>query len=63
LLTLQNYYQRHVAELGWDARVALSIYGAFSGKEYIKAQKLRLVMTHCLVFLIYDIKIYAEKGN
>ncbi|XP_008227688.1 PREDICTED: fatty acid amide hydrolase-like isoform X1 [Prunus mume] len=28
-------------ELGWDARVALAVYGAFSGKEYIKAQKIR----------------------
>ncbi|RZC17369.1 putative inactive purple acid phosphatase 27 [Glycine soja] len=30
----------HFAEFGWDARVALNIYGAFNGKEYIKAQKL-----------------------
>ncbi|CAO2827361.1 unnamed protein product [Amaranthus hypochondriacus] len=29
------------AELGWDARVALSIYAAFDGMEYIKAQKIR----------------------
>ncbi|KAH0987895.1 hypothetical protein GBA52_015072 [Prunus armeniaca] len=28
-------------ELGWDARVALAVYGAFSSKEYIKAQKIR----------------------
>ncbi|KOM30546.1 hypothetical protein LR48_Vigan01g010000 [Vigna angularis] len=35
-----SFGEKHVAELGWDARVALSIYGAFSSKEYIKAQKL-----------------------
>lgn len=56
MLTLLNYYQRHVAELGWDARVALSVYGSFSSKEYIKAQKLRLVMSHYLVFLINGTK-------
>ncbi|KAI5335871.1 PREDICTED: fatty acid amide hydrolase [Prunus dulcis] len=28
-------------ELGWDARVALAVYGAFSSKDYIKAQKIR----------------------
>ncbi|KAG5050105.1 hypothetical protein JHK85_011208 [Glycine max] len=27
-------------ELGWDVRVAQSIYGAFSGLEYLKAQKM-----------------------
>lgn len=32
---------RASAELGWDARVALSIYAAFDGMEYIKAQKIR----------------------
>jgi hypothetical protein len=41
LLTLQNYYCRNLAEFGWDARVALKIYGAFSSMEYIKAQKIR----------------------
>ncbi|KAL1823009.1 hypothetical protein ACET3Z_009787 [Daucus carota] len=28
-------------EVGWDARVALSIYGAFDGKEYLNAQRIR----------------------
>ncbi|KNA09458.1 hypothetical protein SOVF_153470 [Spinacia oleracea] len=34
------------AELGWDARVALSIYSAFDGMEYIKAQKVRNRQMH-----------------
>ncbi|XWS33101.1 hypothetical protein CRYUN_Cryun22dG0049800 [Craigia yunnanensis] len=29
------------AELGWDTRAVLKIYGAFHSKEYIKAQKMR----------------------
>ncbi|KAH9617467.1 hypothetical protein KSS87_007279 [Heliosperma pusillum] len=29
------------SEVGWDSRIALSIYGSFSGVEYIKAQKIR----------------------
>ncbi|XP_047311981.1 fatty acid amide hydrolase-like [Impatiens glandulifera] len=28
-------------ELGWDARVALSVYGSFSSREYLNAQKIR----------------------
>ena len=33
--------EKYVSEQGWDARVALNIYGAFSSKEYVKAQKIR----------------------
>ena len=32
---------RNMNEVGWDARVALSIYGAFDGKEYLNAQRIR----------------------
>ncbi|XP_027341954.1 fatty acid amide hydrolase-like [Abrus precatorius] len=39
--SLDSFGEKHFAELGWDARVALSIYGAFNSKEYIKAQKMR----------------------
>ncbi|PRQ49594.1 putative hydrolase [Rosa chinensis] len=28
-------------ELGWDVRVGLAVYGAFSSKEYIQAQRIR----------------------
>jgi len=40
MLTLRMHY-RKPEEIGWDARVALSVYGSFSSKEYIKAQKIR----------------------
>ncbi|XP_027075559.1 fatty acid amide hydrolase-like isoform X2 [Coffea arabica] len=30
-----------MAELGWDARVALSVYGAFNSREYLNAQMIR----------------------
>ncbi|PON88824.1 Amidase [Trema orientale] len=40
--SLGSYQEKlNIAELGWDARFALAVYGAFSSKEYIKAQKLR----------------------
>lgn len=42
------------AELGWDTRVALSLYGAFNGMEYIKAQKIRCRQMH-----FYD-KIFSK---
>ena len=32
---------RDMAELGWDARVALSVYGAFNSREYLNAQMIR----------------------
>ncbi|KAL6219726.1 hypothetical protein ACLB2K_007485 [Fragaria x ananassa] len=28
-------------ELGWDVRVALAVYGAFSSKDYLQAQRIR----------------------
>ncbi|KAF7840156.1 Fatty acid amide hydrolase [Senna tora] len=39
--SLDSYKEKNFAELGWDARVALNIYAAFSSKEYLKAQKIR----------------------
>ncbi|WOL00873.1 hypothetical protein Cni_G09586 [Canna indica] len=33
-------------EIGWDARVALSIYGSFSSKDYLNAQRIRNRQTH-----------------
>lgn len=32
---------RDKAVLGWDARVALAVYGAFSSREYLNAQRIR----------------------
>ncbi|XP_010527064.1 PREDICTED: fatty acid amide hydrolase-like [Tarenaya hassleriana] len=45
--SLSSYLERlDYSELGWDVRVALSIYGAFSGKDYIMAQKMRNRQNH-----------------
>lgn len=32
---------RNMDEVGWDARAALSLYGAFDSKEYLNAQRIR----------------------
>ncbi|KAG5031805.1 hypothetical protein JHK82_015403 [Glycine max] len=37
---LDSFKEKNFAELGWDVRVAQSIYGAFSSLEYLKAQKM-----------------------
>ncbi|XP_044469880.1 fatty acid amide hydrolase isoform X1 [Mangifera indica] len=40
--SLSSYLEKlNYAEIGWDARVALGVYGAFSSNDYIKAQKMR----------------------
>ncbi|XVF60986.1 hypothetical protein PTKIN_Ptkin08bG0091700 [Pterospermum kingtungense] len=52
------------AELGWDARVALRIYGSFDSKEYIKAQKLRnrQVQFHNKIFAKADVIVSPTTG-
>ncbi|XP_031402032.1 fatty acid amide hydrolase-like isoform X2 [Punica granatum] len=52
------------AELGWDARVALAVYGAFSGKEYIKAQKIRnrQMQFHNNIFAEADVIVSPMTG-
>ncbi|KAL9233373.1 hypothetical protein vseg_008385 [Gypsophila vaccaria] len=35
-----------MSEVGWDSRVALSIYASFTSMEYIKAQKIRRRQMH-----------------
>ncbi|XP_022966241.1 fatty acid amide hydrolase-like isoform X2 [Cucurbita maxima] len=40
--SLSSYLEKlDSSQLGWDARVALAVYGSFGSKEYIKAQKIR----------------------
>ncbi|XWS41254.1 hypothetical protein CRYUN_Cryun17cG0066000 [Craigia yunnanensis] len=52
------------AELGWDARVALRIYGAFNGEEYIKAQKMRTrqMQIHNNIFAKADVIVTPTTG-
>ncbi|KAG2711454.1 hypothetical protein I3760_04G077800 [Carya illinoinensis] len=52
------------AELGWDARVALSVYGSFSSKEYIQAQKMRSrqMQIHMNIFAQADVIVSPTIG-
>ncbi|XP_048233227.1 fatty acid amide hydrolase-like isoform X2 [Ricinus communis] len=54
----------NTSELGWDARVALCVYGAFTGKDYIKAQKLRNreMQFHKHIFAKADVIVTPTTG-
>ncbi|WCJ37728.1 Glutamyl-tRNA(Gln) amidotransferase subunit A [Euphorbia peplus] len=63
--SLSSYLQKlNYGELGWDVRVALSVYGAFSGKDYIKAQKLRnrVMQFHKSIFAKADVIVTPTTG-
>ncbi|RDX95133.1 Fatty acid amide hydrolase, partial [Mucuna pruriens] len=59
-----SFGEKHFAELGWDARVALNFYGAFSSKEYIKAQKVRnrQLQFHKKIFAEADVIVSPTTG-
>ncbi|CAK9141995.1 unnamed protein product [Ilex paraguariensis] len=52
------------AELGWDARVALSVYGAFNSREYINAQRIRnrQMQFHQKIFAKADVIVTPTTG-
>ncbi|XP_062152308.1 fatty acid amide hydrolase-like isoform X1 [Alnus glutinosa] len=52
------------AELGWDTRVALSVYSSFSSNEYIKAQKIRnrQMQFHMNIFAQADVIVSPTTG-
>ncbi|CAI9108759.1 OLC1v1008440C1 [Oldenlandia corymbosa var. corymbosa] len=52
------------AELGWDARVALSVYGAFNSREYLNAQKMRhrQFQIHKKIFSKADVIVTPTTG-
>ncbi|KAF3439297.1 hypothetical protein FNV43_RR17573 [Rhamnella rubrinervis] len=63
--SLSSHLQKmNFAELGWDARVALAVYGAFSGKEYIKAQQIRnrQMQFHKNIFSQADVIVTPTTG-
>ncbi|XP_021652489.1 fatty acid amide hydrolase isoform X2 [Hevea brasiliensis] len=63
--SLSSYLEKlNFAELGWDARVALSVYGAFNAKEYVKAQKLRnrVMEFHKKIFAKADVIVTPTIG-
>ncbi|WJX40931.1 hypothetical protein P8452_28355 [Trifolium repens] len=61
---LDPYKEKNFAELGWDVRVAQSIYGAFSGMEYVKAQKIRnrQLQFHKKIFAEADVIVSPTTG-
>ncbi|KAJ4715190.1 Fatty acid amide hydrolase [Melia azedarach] len=52
------------SEQGWDARVALGVYGSFSSQEYIKAQKIRnrQMQIHSKIFAKADVIVAPTTG-
>ncbi|KAE8662816.1 fatty acid amide hydrolase-like isoform X3 [Hibiscus syriacus] len=48
------------AEIGWDVRVALRVCGAFHGKEYIKAQKMRRSLTYATPTLHFFLEVFMS---
>ncbi|KAK7410929.1 hypothetical protein VNO78_02162 [Psophocarpus tetragonolobus] len=61
---LDSFKDKNFAELGWDVRVAQSIYGAFSGLEYLKAQKMRnrQLQFHKKIFAEADVIVSPTTG-
>lgn len=53
-----------MAELGWDARVALSVYGAFNSREYLNAQMIRnrQLQFHQKIFAKADVIVTPTTG-
>ncbi|KDO52205.1 hypothetical protein CISIN_1g007242mg [Citrus sinensis] len=63
--SLSSYLQKiNCSDQGWDARVALSVYGSFSSQEYIKAQKIRnhQMQIHRNVFAKADVIVVPTTG-
>ncbi|KAJ1405019.1 Amidase, conserved site [Sesbania bispinosa] len=62
--SLDPFREKHFAESGWDVRVALSIYGAFNSKEYVKAQKIRnrQLQFHNKIFSEADVIVSPTTG-
>ncbi|KAG2399354.1 Fatty acid amide hydrolase [Vigna angularis] len=61
---LDSFKEKNFGELGWDVRVAQSIYGAFSGMEYLKAQKMRnrQLQFHKKIFAEADVIVSPTTG-
>ncbi|KAJ1386627.1 Amidase, conserved site [Sesbania bispinosa] len=61
---LDSFKDKNFAELGWDVRVAQSIYGAFSSLEYLKAQRMRnrQLQFHKKIFAEADVIVSPTTG-
>lgn len=52
------------AEIGWDARLALRVYGSFSSKDYLNAQRIRnrQMYFHKKIFKTADVIVTPTTG-
>ncbi|GMI67816.1 fatty acid amide hydrolase [Hibiscus trionum] len=63
--SLGSYLEKlDFSKLGWDARVALRVYGAFDSNEYIKAQQIRnrQMEIHKNIFAEADVIVAPTTG-
>ncbi|OIV98113.1 hypothetical protein TanjilG_25978 [Lupinus angustifolius] len=62
--SLDSFKEKSFAELGWDVRVAQSIYGSFSSLEYLKAQRIRnrQLQFHMKIFDEADVIVSPTTG-
>ncbi|KAK1393096.1 Fatty acid amide hydrolase [Heracleum sosnowskyi] len=61
---LACHLELNMKEVGWDARVALSVYGAFDSKEYLTAQRIRnrQLQIHQKIFDQADVIVTPTTG-
>ncbi|KAL1815655.1 hypothetical protein ACET3Z_018229 [Daucus carota] len=64
MLIISKLIIRIMNEVGWDAVVAFSIYGAFDGKEYLNAQRIRFfqLQIHQKIFDQADVIVTPTTG-
>ncbi|GFP84134.1 fatty acid amide hydrolase [Phtheirospermum japonicum] len=63
--TVSGYLESsNKAELGWDVRVGLAVYGSFHSHEYLNAQKMRYrqLRFHQKIFSIADVIVTPTVG-
>lgn len=53
-----------ISELGWDARVALCVYGSFNSQDYLNAQRIRnrQMQFHKKIFAMADVIVTPTTG-
>ncbi|KAL3627374.1 hypothetical protein CASFOL_028737 [Castilleja foliolosa] len=63
--TVSGYLENvNKAEVGWDVRVGLAVYGSFHSHEYLNAQKMRYrqLKFHQKIFSIADVIVTPTVG-
>ncbi|CAI9780508.1 unnamed protein product [Fraxinus pennsylvanica] len=62
--SIAAHQEKILAEMGWDVRVGLSVYGAFDSKEYLNAQRIRnrQLQIHNKIFSKADVIVTPTTG-